>query len=459
MRNEHPWTPAPRPKGGFRVLWSILLVIFVAGGLFSGYLFFASVRDIVAYAELPFLVGAPAGVPSSESPSSPAAGTRQPTERVNILFLGIDRRDNDPGPWRTDTMILFSIDPISKTVSMLSMPRDLWVPLPDYGAGPTEGRINSAHVIGDEVGYPGGGPALAKATVRYNFGIPVHYYVRMDFRGFVKIIDEIGGIDIDVPKDIVDTAYPTPDYGVTTVRFSKGRQHMNGERALQYARTRHADNDIWRARRQQQVILAVRDQVLGLNYSLARIPGMLATLGESVKTDMSLEEIRTLAALAQQVQPDNIKSGVIDESMVISWTTPDGAMVLIPQREKVRDLIAELFPVNPAPAPLGTLGQRDRLQQEAARIEVQNGTQTGALASKTAADLRAAGYNVVRYGNADRFDYQKTVIIYYTEKRYSLASLKEYLQIGDEQVTRKDPPPGNDVDILVILGSNTKPAD
>ncbi|MDI7276630.1 MAG: LCP family protein, partial [Anaerolineae bacterium] len=152
-----------------------MLIAFVVGGLYFGYLFYASIRDIVAYAELPFAVGGHSGLSSPRRQGSTGPVVQQRlTERVNVLFLGIDRRDNDPGPWRTDTMILFSLDPVSNTVSMLSMPRDLWVSMPGYNI---EERINAAYVYGEKYGYPGGGPEYAKRTVQYNLGIPVHYYV------------------------------------------------------------------------------------------------------------------------------------------------------------------------------------------------------------------------------------------------------------------------------------------
>ena len=447
MRKRHDQARDPRSADPRRALWNVLLLVFLLGGLFCGYLFYVSIRDIVAYAELPFVVGGPAnpGGPGGDGDSAPFTGP-QLTQRVNILFLGLDRRDNDPGPWRTDTMILFSVDPISKTISMLSIPRDLYVPIPGFG----EDRINAAHAYGDQFKLPGGGPELAKRTVQYNLGIPVDYFVRLDFRGFEKIIDQINGIDIDVPRTIVDTEYPTPDYGTMTVRFEAGRQHMDGKRALQYARTRHDSNDFDRSRRQQQVITAVRDKVLGLQVSLDRIPGLLRLLGDSVQTDMSLKEIYAVAQAARQMS--SLNGEVIDETMTWPARTTGGAEVLLPDRDKIRVLVNRLFPSPTPSVSLGALGDPQKLAQEAARIEVQNGTQTERLATTTAAELRAAGYNVVRYGNADRSDYAETLIIYYVERKYTLASLKAQLKVPDSRITRQSLPPGSDVDIRVILG-------
>ncbi len=451
MPDRHRRAPIVRSTGNRNLLWSVLLVAFLAGGLYFGYLFYASVRDIVAYAELPFATGGHTSLtsPRRSSSTGPVA-QRELTERVNILFLGIDRRDNDPGPWRTDTMILFSLDPVSKTVSMLSMPRDLWVTLPGYNLNE---RINAAYVYGEKYGYPGGGPEYAKRTVQYNLGIPVHYYVCIDFEGFIKIIDAIGGIDIDVPREIIDYNYPTPDYGTMRLYIPAGRQHMDGDLALKYARTRHDSSDIDRARRQQQVIRAVRDKVLSLNFPLARIPEQLRILGDSVQTDMGIEELIAIGQAAREVPEDGIKSGVIDETMVISWKTPEGWDVLVPRPDRIRALVGELFPAPTPTVTLGPLGDREKLAQEAARIEIQNGTQTPGLASKTATELRAGGYNVVRYGNADRPDYPETVIIVYADKRYTLASLKAHFKLADTHVLRQEGIKA-DIDIRVILGAN-----
>jgi LCP family protein required for cell wall assembly len=452
MWDQRP-TSQGRSASATHLLWSVFLVIFVSGGLFFGYLFYSSVRDIVAYADLPFFFGGPLNPVHAGAPDEPQpAAEPLPPDQVNVLLVGIDRREGEQGPWRTDTMILFSLDPISKTASMLSIPRDLWVPLPGYNM---QDRINTAAVWGEMFGYPGGGLAYAKRAVQYNLGVPVDYYVRIDFAAFQKAIDAIGGIDVDVPEEIVDPEYPTPDGGTMRLVIKAGRQHMNGDLALKYVRTRHTTKggDIGRARRQQQVIMAVRDKALSLNYPLNRLPGLIQTLGEGVQTDLSINQILSIARAAQQVQTQDIRHGVIDETMVVDWTTPDGRMVLLPQRDKIRRLVSEIFPVRTKPTASVPLGNPDQLAQEAARIEVQNGTTTTGLASQVASDLRSAGYNVVRFGNADRFDYAQTVLIVYNEKRYTLDSLKDRLHLTDAQVSRQAASSA-DVDLRIILGRN-----
>ena len=155
-------------------------------------------------------------------------GAWQGTERMNILLLGIDQRPNDdPDTTRTDTMIIFSLDPATKTAGMLSIPRDLYVPLPNRD----QDRINTAHVYG--------GPQYAMETIQYNFGIPMHHYVRVNFNALVTLVDLVGGIDIYVDQDIDDQAYPDENYGYDPFVISAGWHHMDGATALKYARTRH----------------------------------------------------------------------------------------------------------------------------------------------------------------------------------------------------------------------------
>ena len=181
-------------------------------------------------------------------------------------------------------MMLITIDPAHGQVGMLSIPRDTWVKIPGYEI---YNKINTAHRIGDIKNYPGGGPALAKQTVSELIGYPVHYYVRLNFEGFREIIDYVGGLDIEVPRDLNDPTYPSDDYGYDPLFIAKGMQHMDGTLALKYARTRHVDNDFGRARRQQQVLLALKNKILsqGMLPTLIRnLPGLARSLAESVQT-------------------------------------------------------------------------------------------------------------------------------------------------------------------------------
>jgi len=263
--------------------------------------------------------------------------------RVNLLLLGIDQRKNQQGYFRTDTMIIVTIDPQAQTVGMISVPRDLWVPIWGYDI---QERINTAHYYGDKNAYPGGGPALARDTVAYNLGIPIHYYVRVNFTVFEHLIDEIGGIDVYVEQTINDPAYPDEGIGYDPFYLPAGQHHLDGATALKYARTRHGSSDFARARRQQQVILAARDQVVQLDQLprlIANGPQILDALGDSIQTDLSFDQAVQLAQILQDVPPDSYRGAVIDQNYTQNYVTDTGAQVLIPLREKIGQLYQSFF--------------------------------------------------------------------------------------------------------------------
>ncbi|MCS6846708.1 MAG: LCP family protein [Anaerolineae bacterium] len=268
-------------------------------------------------------------------------------ERVNILLLGIDQRAGDSErAYRTDTMIVFTLDPVTMEAGILSIPRDVWVPIPGNFDQPNY-RINQANFLGDAFDYPGGGIALARKTVENFLGIPIHFVVRINFTAFESFIDRIGGITIDVPEPIYDPEYPTEDYGVEVFSLPAGLQTMDGATALKYARTRHSRNgDFDRARRQQQVILAVREKLKNpqtLALLIAGAPDMLRELSSSIKTDMTLDQMQQLAVLAQKIERDKIKSEVLDQRYTEFATTPDGSQVIIPVRARIAELRERFF--------------------------------------------------------------------------------------------------------------------
>lgn len=363
----------------------------------------------------------------------------QGTERVNILLMGIDQRpDEDSESTRTDTLILLSIDPQSGTAGMMSIPRDLYVPLPNRG----QDRINTAHVYG--------GPRLAMQAVEYNFGIPVHHFARVNFNALVKLVDLVGGIDIYVNQDINDQAFPDDNYGYDPFVISAGWHRMDGATALKYARTRHGSSDFERMRRQQQVIMALRDAVLStdaVTKVLPNAPQILTTLQDSIRTDLSPLEIAQLVMLAKDIPQDRIARLVIDETSVQAWTTPQGASVLIPIRDRLRELREKLY--NPPPAdPVDTA----YATLEPGRIAVRNGTQTRGLAAAAKAWLESQGFTVAEVGNAVG-DYPRTVIIDYKGRPAYTARLAASLGLPVSIVVTQ-PDAAQPLDALVILGDD-----
>lgn len=374
------------------------------------------------------------------------------TERVNILVMGIDQREHEQGPWRTDTMLVLTIDPITVSGGMLSIPRDLWVPIPGY----EEGRINTAHYLGELYDYPGGGSALAVKTVQYNLGVPIHYYARVNFTAFEQLVDLIGGIDIYVEEEIADPIYPDEAYGYDPLYISAGWQHFNGEMALKYARTRHTTGgDFDRAKRQQQVILALFEQITRLDLlpQLApRAPELWKTLQGSVVTDLTLDQVVALAQLASEVDPEKIRYAVVDEHYTQFWETPDGQQVLIPVRDRIRELRDYIFTTE-APLPQQADDPAARLEAEAATIEVLNGTAAAGLAALTAEYLQQQGLQITHTDNADRSDYPESLVIVYTGKTYTAEYLARSLGFPLTAVVH-GADPNAPYDISIILGAD-----
>lgn len=261
-----------------------------------------------------------------------------PPPRTNILILGLDRRPSETTyVSRSDTMILTTINPETPYVGFLSIPRDLYVQLPDGSIN----RINTAHFFA-EANAPGSGSEAAMQTVRQNFGVTVNHYVRLDFAGVVAMIDALGGIELDIPKPLTDYEYPTYDYGVTTVEFQTGPQWLTGERALAYARIRHGSSDFQRAERQELVIRAFIARLLQPE-AWPRLPALLAVMRGSVSTDMTLIEMIRLAPTLLRVGSEGLDQQVIKDNMVQAYTTEGGASVQLPVWENINPVLLEMF--------------------------------------------------------------------------------------------------------------------
>jgi LCP family protein required for cell wall assembly len=441
------------------LLWIVagmLFTMFVCGGIASGYYFFDTIRAYTANVDIPYISGIVLDSAGSSADPAPVVAIPQPPnvaagERINVLMLGIDKRDGEQGPWRTDTMIVATLSPQNKTAAMMSIPRDLYVPIPAPGAG--ENRINTANFYGDSTKYPGGGPALAMRTVEYNFAVPVNYYILIDFNGFRKIIDALGGIDINVPVAIDDPNYPTPDYGIEHLVIPAGMQHMDGDLALKYARSRESTSDFDRSKRQMQVILAAREKALKIN-AIAQAPQLLAQLKDSITTNMPADQMLALAPIAAQVRPDNITIKSIDLNMTYEITLNTGADVLWPDREKIGALVQQLFstPVTNA-NPVVSI---DPLKAEAARIVILNGTSKEGLAAMASRYLQANGFNVTQIGNAERRDYAQTVLVDLDNKPTTLSWLAKQFKVDASNI-RHNPTANPDSDIRIVLGEDWTP--
>jgi LCP family protein required for cell wall assembly len=262
--------------------------------------------------------------------------------RINLLLLGIDRRDGTGWAYRTDTIMVITLDPQTGGAAILSIPRDLQIAIPGHG----EDRINTANVYGYRQDNPDGGPALLKSTIEVNFGIPIDGYLMVDFQAFEGIVDTLGGIDVDVPKTLHDTRYPAPKpgdpYAFKTIHFDPGWQHMDGKQALEYARSRMSTSDFDRAKRQQLILLAVRERALELS-AIPRWPSLAATIADGIKTDVDLGELLALAFFAARIDTSALQQAVLEPPLVVGHRRADGAAVQLPNWERINPVIEDLF--------------------------------------------------------------------------------------------------------------------
>lgn len=263
--------------------------------------------------------------------------------RFTILLMGLDRRPGETGlGFRTDTLMLISLDPRANTVGILSIPRDLYVNVPGYNQLQ---RVNTPMVLG-ELQRPGYGPTLAMQTVQNNLGIRVNEYIAVDFNGFIKFVDAIGGIQVTLNYTINDPTYPNMYYGFDPFYLPPGTHTLNGEQALKFARTRHGSSDFQRADRQQQVLYAVRDRLLepgAMAQLIIQAPTLYVDYQANVSTGLNLDQMIQLALFLKDVPRDNIKTGVIDQSYVMNYQTESGAQVLVPNRSRLGSLMVDVF--------------------------------------------------------------------------------------------------------------------
>ena len=262
-------------------------------------------------------------------------------ERINILLLGYGGPGHD-GPYLTDSIMLLSIRPATREAMMISLPRDLWVKIPALPRnGYMMGKLNSAFAIGtDHNDYPNvrsewktdtGGGDLAAATVSQFIGQPVDYWVGVDFKAFRDVVNALGGVRVDVPTVLDDPYFPAGEtYGMMHVHFNTGWQQFDGERALQYARSRETTSDFDRSRRQQLVMLAVRQRIFSLN-AIPRMLSLLSALQNNVRTNLRPGDMQQFGDLAGHIKDQDIRRVSIDTSNLLrSGTGSNGQYILQP---------------------------------------------------------------------------------------------------------------------------------
>ena len=372
------------------------------------------------------------------------------TKRVTVLLLGLDFRDWESGETpRSDSMILLTVDPLSKTAGMMSIPRDMWTVIPGFDYY----KINTAYFLGERYQLPGGGPELARQTVESFIGVPIDYYAQIDFNTFVDFIDALGGLDMKIKREIkVDPVGPQ-----NTVVLKPGTQTLSGAVALAYARNRYTEyDDFDRAERQQEVMMAIRNQVVNLNMLpklISNAPQLYGSLSKGIRTNLTLDEIIRLANLAQTIPPENIKKGVIDTHMVSFAKSADGLDILIPNPVKIHELRDSIFKTG---IPEGKLEYGDDwaaiLKEEGARVEISDASRVDGLGEKTAEYLRGKGVNVISVSPSTGSS-TVTYVKSYTGMVYTTQYLSDLFSVDNNRI-QVEYIPDSPMDLTLMIGKD-----
>lgn len=420
--------------------------IMLATGLFFGAKAFMAAGKIITRNNT-------GSAPALAASVNPATLKGEGQGRVNFLLLGTGGGDHE-GSSLSDTMMVVSLDPKTRDVAMLSVPRDLYVQL----KGTRYGKINEANSLG--------GPDLAKTVVQKVIGVPIHYYISLDFSGFKQAVDVLGGVDINVKQRLDDSEYPCDynQYKVCGYHQSAGQVHMNGTTALKYARCRKGNcgDDFGRAARQQDVMLAVRLRALQVSTltNPVKLSGLIDTVGGHVKTDLSLKEIQKLALLAKDIDTSKVENKVLsdaaDNYLEFGPASFNAGSILVPKSgnfdySDIQDFVKNIFADH-------------YLIDENARVEVQNGTNVAGLASRIVQSLKASHYNILPPSTAAAataktviYDYSgghKPVTVNYLKARFNCmviqAPVPSVAPIGAGPSTSPAPAP----EVRVILGAD-----
>ena len=273
---------------------------------------------------------------------------------ITLMVLGVDTRPNG-GDQNADVIIIANVDLINRKVAAVSIPRDLLVEIPGVG----QGKINGAYNYGVKADPTSkvAGVAKMRDTLESVFGVYIDGYIMVDFNGFTDVIDAMGGVTVDVPTEIVDDQYPTDNYGTEVVRFTPGRQLMDGERALKYVRTRHQDSDDGRRERQLQVLRALFEQAKSFD-SISNGFEIITALGGSVQTSFYLDQQLTLAQLGYSMDDGDIQLSSLTAPLIWGGYTDNGAWVYYSDPYAVRDWVTKSLSTDftvATPAPGGAI--------------------------------------------------------------------------------------------------------
>lgn len=353
-------------------------------------------------------------------------------DRITVAMFGLTQRTTEPA--RTDTLLIMDIDPSRHVIHMLSVPRDLWVDIPGHGYG----KLAIAYEIG--------GPRLATYTLERDLGIPVDYFMALTFRGFIRVVNAMGGVEVDVPKELNDPLYPClVGSAYCPIDIKKGWHHMSGYQALEFVRERHAfaQQDLARVQDQQAFAAAVKSTLLS-PLTWPRYPGILDALKSSLITNFAWNDLPELSIQYLLASKNQLTHNYINQNdgLVQPSVSSDGQDILVPTTSTgIPDLVHKLFsdPI---------------LAQQHDTVAVLNGTDQSGLAADVEGTLHSLGFNAVSTGNAASANYQHTMVIVNTSAGGSTDYTARRLQRVLDAQLRQQGVPGQSAQLVVILGGD-----
>ncbi|NCO04714.1 MAG: LCP family protein [Candidatus Magasanikbacteria bacterium] len=389
-------------------------------------------------------------------------------DRINILLLGMGGAGHD-GPYLADTIIIVSVKPSTNQVAMISIPRDLGVDIPGYGWQ----KINHANAFG-EANKPQWGAAFATEVIEDTFDIDIQYYGRIDFKAFGEMVDAVGGVTVEVERSFVDTEYPAPNEEYKTVSFQQGVQTMNGQTALIFARSRHGNNwegsDYARSKRQQKIILALKEKVLSAGTILnpIRLNEIITSLDKHVTTNMEFSDMIAMLKMAKELDTSNIIRLTLDDSTegyLKQGYSPVGAFILEPKAgsfEGINYAIAHIFDKEgDVIPPQISVVENDTPEQNlpplpTTNIEVLNGTWVPGLAARAKKQLVDKQVIIQDIGNTNERPVPQSGIYIMSDSVSPevVDLLKQTLSISVREGNAPSSSVREDTDILVILGED-----
>ena len=418
---------------------SVILAIFVSVFLYdilsTGQKIFSSNENSSIIKQLGELVFNPANELKGED-----------GERINILLLGVGGEGHSGGEL-TDTIMIASIKPTTNKASLLSIPRDLYVQVPNMNRS---SKINAVKFLGDK-SREKNGIELLKQTVSEVSGLDIHYYVELDFKGFIKIIDDLGGIDVYLENDINDPAYPNFSRGYDPFYITKGWHHLDGATALKVARSRHSRmGDFDRIERQQDIIRAAKQKTFEKysEFDIFTFKKILDSMGDNLRTDIQIKELPRFYKISKEIKNHKITAEVIDTKRYLN-RTHIGAGYTLQAKDRtyndIKNLNENIFNIEISEK------EKELIKNESALIEIQNGTDSLDLANKIAEDLEDLGYKIINSKNIDTPDFLGVRV--YDNSKETKPNTLEFLKEKFNAVIMETPTSEfSKADFVIVLG-------